>query len=101
MIKKYVVQYDDLGKPIEIVEVKEFAKLDELKNFQEKCKVNKVAYEQRVSEKEQKLATEKQNLLDRVDLLEKENKCLKSVISHILGYNELGEEEIKEILEVE
>ena len=101
MIKKYVVQYDDLGKPIEIVEVKEFTKLDELRNFQEKCKANKVVYEQRVSENTQKLATEKQNLLDRVDLLEKENKCLKSVISHILGYNELGEEEIKEILGVE
>lgn len=52
-----------------------------------------------VNETYSKRLQEKANLKLTIKSLQQQVKCLKSVLSHILGYSELDEESIKEILE--
>ena len=100
-MKKVVVKYDELGKPIELVDVKEFVDPSSLKDFQLECEKNKLAYEQRLNEKAEKELIEKAKLYGEITNLKLEILLLKSVISHILGIAELTEEEINRILGVE
>lgn len=100
MKKQCIVKYDDLEKPIELLEVKEFIDPQTLNNFKEKCVENKKAYLKRLEEKAEKERLEKEEVHKEIQDLYDENKSLKSVILHLLGYKELDENEIKEILGV-
>lgn len=98
MVKRYVVKYDELGKPIEIVEIKEFTDPAVLKSFKEKCEENKAALLEREKERESAALEEKKTVLSYIENLHKEIADLKSVIRHLLGYTELDEIEIKDLL---
>lgn len=100
MIKKCVVKYDELGKPIEVVEIKDFNDPQTLKLFKEKCDANKVEYLKRQEEIRRKAQEEKDLVQLQIKSLGNEISLLKSVISHILGYEELSEVEICQILGV-
>lgn len=86
--KHIAVVYDDSGKCVHLAKVKTVSELELL------------GLNNELHEYHSKQDLEKALLLKRVKLLEEENKSLKSVISHILGYKELTEEEIEEILGV-
>lgn len=101
MVKKCIVKYDEKGKPIELLELKEFTDPSVLKSFKEKCEENKLAYIQRQAEKDKNERLEKQKTESDINQLKDNITSLKSVISHILGYLELNEDEIKSILGVE
>ena len=101
MIKKCIVKYDDLEKPIELVELKEFSDIKVLEDFKAKCLINKQEYKQRLREKAENELLEKQKVANDINALQNEVLALKSVISHLLGFAELDEEQIKEILGVE
>ena len=101
MKKLCIVNYDELEKPIGLVEVKEFNDIQVLKNFEEKCSINKQAYKKRLQEKSENERLEKQKLDDEIKSLHTEIKSLKKVISHLLGNKELTEEEIAEIMGVD
>lgn len=101
MVKKVLVRYDELGKPIELVELKEFHDPSVLKQFKENCDFNKREYLGRLQEKAQNEQLEKQELENRLNALQNEIASLKSVISHILGYEELADEQLYEILGIQ
>lgn len=101
MVKKCIVKYDEKGKPIELLELKEFTDPSVLRSFNEKCEENKLAYIQRQAEKDKNERFEKAKTESDINQLKDEVASLKSVISHILGYLELNEDEIKSILGVE
>lgn len=101
MVKKCIVKYDEKGKPIELLELKEFTDPSVLRSFKEKCEENKLAYIQRQAEKDKNERLEKAKTESDINQLKDEITSLKSVISHILGYLELNEDEIKSILGVE
>ena len=101
MVKKCIVKYDEKGKPIELLELKEFTDPSVLRSFKEKCEENKLAYIQRQAEKDKNERLEKAKTESDINQLKDDVTSLKSVISHILGYLELNEDEIKSILGVE
>lgn len=101
MIKKCIVQYDELEKPIGLIELKEFSSTPELRQFLENCEKNKLLYKQRLENKAEKERVEKDLFNKRLSKLESENEFLKSVLCHILGYNELDERELGKLLEGE
>ena len=101
MVKKCIVKYDDLEKPIEIVELKEFSDSKVLSDFREQCLVNKKDYLKRLKEKAENELKEKEKVANDIKSLREENESLKKVISHILGYEELEEDELKQVLGVE
>lgn len=101
MVKKVLVRYDELGKPIELVELKEFHDPSVLKQFKEQCDSNKREYLGRLQEKAQNEQLEKQELENRLNALQNEIASLKSVISHVLGYVELTDDQLAEILNIE
>lgn len=101
MVKKCIVKYDEKGKPIELLELKEFTDPSVLRSFKEKCEENKLAYIQRQDEKDKNERLEKAKTESDINQLKDDITSLKSVISHILGYLELNEDEIKSILGVE
>ena len=101
MVKRYVVKYDELGKPIEIVEIKEFTDPAVLKSFKEKCEENKAALLEREKERESKKLEEKKEVLSYIENLHKEIADLKLVICHLFGFAEFDESTIKEILGVD
>ena len=100
-MKKVVVKYDELGKPIGLIDIKEFNDPATLKQFKLECDKNRLAYEDRLREKAENELLEKKALTDEINELKNEIASLKSVISHILGTTELTEEQINEILGVE
>lgn len=85
MLKKVVVYYDELNKPIQIVELKEFTSTKDLLDFQTLCETNKKAYDKRKQEALEKERVEKERLLNRVKLLEEENISLKGEIAYLKG----------------
>lgn len=99
MIKKCIVKYDELGKPIGLLELKEFSSMQELADFKKKCESNNLEYKLRLDEKSQKELLEKQKMWQRIENLDKKIEGLKQVIWHLLGNRELSEEEIKMFLE--
>lgn len=101
MVKKCIVKYDEKGKPIELLELKEFTDPSVLRSFKEKCEENKLAYIQRQAEKDKNERLEKAKLNGEILLLKDEIKLLKSVLKHILGYEELDEDSIASILGIE
>ena len=101
MVKKVLVKYDELGKPIELVELKEFTDPSALKAYKQQCDANKVEYNKRLAEKEQNAKTEITNVYCEILDVRREIKLLKSVILHVLGYAELTDEQLSEILGIE
>ena len=100
MIRKCIIQYDELGKPIGLIEIKDFSNA-ELKQFQELCEKNKKEHDERLANKAEKERVEKKLFNERLSKLESENEFLKSVLCHILGYEELDERELGKLLEGE
>lgn len=100
MIKKCIVKYDELDKPIEIVELKEFTDPRSLEDFKRTCDANKSNYLKRLKVKAENDQKEKEKVANDIKSLQEENNSLKMVISHILGYDELEEDELKRILGV-
>lgn len=100
MNKKCIIRYDELGKPIEIVELKEFTDTRTLADFKSECDTNKSNYLKRLKEKAENDQKEKEKTADDIKSLQEENKSLKRAISHILGYDEVDEDELKNILGV-
>lgn len=98
MKKLCIVKYDELEKPIELVEVKEFSDIKELTIFRDNCLFNKKEYNKRLQEKAENERLEKQKVDNEIKSLQNEIKSLKSVISHLLGNTELTEEQIAKIL---
>ena len=85
MVKKCIVKYDEQGKPIELIELKEFSDVKTLKDFEELCKKNKMDFLKRKNESELKAAVEKENLMKKIEFLE--NKCEAALlgIAYLLG----------------
>lgn len=100
MIKKCIIKYDELDKPIEIVELKEFTDTRSLEDFKRTCDANKSNYLKRLKAKVENDQKEKEKVANDIKSLQEENNSLKMVISHILGYDELEEDELKRILGV-
>ena len=100
MIKKCIAKYDELGKPIEIIELKDFNDPQTLKAFKEKCDANKVEYLKRQDEKAKKEQLYKEKVAQDINSLQEEIVCLKLVISHILGYEEFAEDYIRKVLDI-
>ena len=89
MLKRYVVKYDDLGKPIEIVEIKEFTDSNVLRQFREKCEENKVKYLERQKEAAEREKQEKELKEREVAKLKQDIFVLKDLVKYLLGYVEL------------
>lgn len=85
MLKKVIVEYDELNKPIRIIELKEFTNTKDLLDFQKLCETNRKALEQRKAEKLEQERLEKERLLNRVLQLENENVSLKGEIAYLKG----------------
>ena len=100
MNKKCIIKYDELGKPIEIVELKEFTDPRSLEDFKRTCDANKSNYLKRLKEKAANDQKEKEKVANDIKSLQEENNSLKMVISHILGYDELEEDKLKRFLGV-
>lgn len=96
MLKKGIIIRDELGNPIDVAELKEFASSLELSTFKTLCSKNKREYEERlqVKEKEQQ---EKENALKcQLDTIESEIIKIKGYLMQILGVE--SEEEIVAVL---
>ena len=89
MLKRYVVKYDDLGQPIEIVEIKEFTDSNVLRQFREKCEENKVKYLERQKEAAECAKQEKELKEQEVAKLKQDIFVLKDLVKYLLGYVEL------------
>ena len=101
MIKKCVIKYDELGKPIELVELKEFNDPRVLSEFKESCLVNKKDYLKRLEDVAKQKEEKEKQLYHRIENLEKGLEKALLLIKHSLGYEELSEEQLKELLGVE
>ena len=86
MVKKCIVKYDEKGKPIELLELKEFTDPSVLRSFKEKCEENKLAYIQRQAEKDKNERLEKAKTESDINQLKDDVTSHKSVIAHILDY---------------
>lgn len=101
MLKKCIVKCDDNGKPIELVELKTFNDPLALREFQEVCQKNKIAYLKEKQQKAEKERLEKEKVMEMINSLQEQNNALILVIKHLLGLEELKEEQILSILGVE
>lgn len=101
MVKKCIVKYDDLEKPVEIVELKEFSDPKVLSDFREQCLVNKKDYLKRLEDAAKQKEEERKQLNRRLDQIEESIAKLRKLAKHLLGYEELSEEELQELLGVE
>ena len=101
MVKKCIVKYDELGKPIELIELKEFNDPKVLGDFKEQCLVNKKDYLKRLEDAAKEKEQEKKQLDDRLNKIDENIAKLFKIAKHLLGYEELSEEELQELLGVE
>ncbi len=100
MIKKCIVLYDELGKPIEVVELKEFTDPRVLSEFKKECEKNKLAKVQR-EELEKKEQQENELFLEKqIKLLKIENLHIRELLTHLFGYKDIEEERIQILLEM-
>jgi len=94
MVKKCIVEYDDLGNPVGIIELKEFTDVKSFKDFEELCKNNLKAFDDRMAEKAAKAKKEKEQALAEITKLKKSIVAALKGICYLLGYNNYKEEEI-------
>lgn len=85
MVKKCIVQYDDLGNPIKIVELKEFTDIKSFKDFEELCDKNHKDFEDRLKEAKEKADAEKAKLLNSIALLQKKAELCFEGIRYLMG----------------
>ena len=97
MVKKCIVEYDELGNPINLIDLKEFADVKSFKDFQELCAKNREGFLKRKEAAEQKAAEEKQFLFDEIERLSETLKDAMSGIAYLLGVANL--ENANEIFE--
>ena len=91
MIKKVIVKYDEIGKPVAVLELKDFTD-EKLKAFLKECEVNEQAQLARVKAKEKTIAEEK-------EALQVQFSNVKSLVLYLLGEKELTTDEISKALE--
>lgn len=96
MVKKCIVEYDELGNPISLIDLKEFADVKSFKDFQDLCKRNKEAFLKRKKESEEKAKEEKKLLRAEIQSLETSIIFLTKAVKKILGVK--TDEEIKAML---
>ena len=104
MVKKCVVEYDELGNPIKLIDLKEFSDVKSFKDFGELCQKNKVRFIQRQAEEAHKAEEEKRKLYEKIEQLENENKRLDEIlkdamygIAYLLGIADF--KDINEVFE--
>lgn len=85
MVKKCIVEYDELNNPIGLIDLKEFTDSAKLKEFKELCDKNKEQFLQRKAELEEKAQKEKEILENKVKYLEKGLELCLHGIAHLLG----------------
>ena len=100
MVKKCVVKYDELGKPIEIVELKEFSDPRVLSEFKKKCEENKFAKIKREELKKKEQQENELFLEKQIKLLKIENLHIRELLAHLFGYKDMEEERIQVLLEM-
>lgn len=89
MVKKCIVEHDELGNPINLIEVKEFTDAKSVKDFLELCKKNSEAMAQRqklIKEEEEKKKAEARKAQDEL-VIKVSNLWL--AVKHILGIEEV------------
>ena len=94
MVKKCIVQYDELGKPIGIIEVKEFNDIKSFKDFEKICEENHKALEERRAKEEADFQEKKAKAIADLNNLKKGIVAAMKGISYILGYNDYSPEEV-------
>ena len=103
MVKKCIVEYDELGNPIGLFELKEFADVKSLKDFEKLCKENKEKFLKRKVEIEEKAKEEKKLAQAQLESLEASVIFLTKAIKKIFGAKTKEEIEsmVKEVEEHE
>lgn len=103
MVKKCIVEYDDLGNPIGLIDLKEFADVKSFKDFGELCQKNKVSFIQRQAEAERKAEEEKKLLRAEIQSLETSIIFLTKAVKKLFGVKTAEEIEsmVKEVEEHE
>lgn len=85
MVKRCVVINDELGNPIQCVELKEYRSVAELKTTISICKANFQAFEERRKLKEELKDKEIKELRDLIAQLKNEISVCQSQIKELLG----------------
>lgn len=101
MVKKCIVEYDELGNPIGLIDLKEFTSNESLKDFRELCKRNREEYLKRKADSERKANEEKMILASQIGGLENNIIFVIRAIKKIFGVKTKEEIEsmIKEVEE--
>lgn len=94
MVKKCIVEYDELNKPIAIIELKEFNDVKSFKDFEEICKKNREDFDKRIAEKEAEFKKQRAKAVAEMEYLKKGVIAAMKGISYILGYEDYSLEEI-------
>lgn len=99
MIKKCIVEFDELHKPINVIEIKDFRNATDFQNFVKTCNLNreqaKIRYEEQLAREKE----EKENILTNLNNAARNIDCLKTIIKALLGKCDLACEDIDNILE--
>ena len=85
MVKKCSVEYDELGKPIGLVDLKEFTDTKSFKDFEQLCKKNREEFLKRKAAADDKNAYEKQFVFDELARLSETLKDAMFGIAYLLG----------------
>ena len=95
MVKKCIVQHDELGKPIGIVEITEFTDNKSFKDFEKLCDENHKAYVKRMFENELRIKAEKEKFKTEFQNVKDCIAAALNGIAYLLGIGKLSEEEIE------
>ena len=103
MVKKCIVQYDELGNPVALIELKEFTDVKSFKDFEKLCKDNAAKSKAARINAEKQAAEEKKAAEDKIRGLEDNVIFLIKAVKKILGVSTVEEVEamIKEVNEHE
>lgn len=85
MVKRCVVEFDELGKPIGLIDLKDFSDIKSFKDFQELCKKNKEEFLNRQEAAAKKAYIKESMLYERIEKLEKKAEILFEGIRYLLG----------------
>lgn len=94
MVKKCIVQFDELGKPINIIDIKEFNDVESFKNFKKLCEENHKSFVQRRAKEEAEFQKKKAEAIKELEYLKKGVIAAMKGISYLLGYDDYTPEEI-------
>lgn len=89
MVKKCIVKYDELGNPIELIEIKEFNDIKSFKDFENRCKENADKELERRINRAKAAENAKKAQQERIDKLEKKAAILELAVKYLLGLADL------------